>query len=204
MSITVVASGLEDLARFYELAPQVTKTAARIAINQTAERKGIVALRAAMEEEIAFPKGYLTDRKRLGVTQRATQNNLEAKVTARQRPTSLARFASGNALVGGAGLSVRVNPNRRRSLSRAFLVRLRADEGEVSDGAFNLGLAVRLARGETITNKKQMVHFGGGLYLLYGPSVDQVFRSVAAEKAPMIADMVTDEFLRQFVRLTRG
>jgi hypothetical protein len=86
-------------------------------------------------------------------------------------------------------------------LSKAFLVRLRAGQGPVQDGAFNLGLAIRLRKGETISNKVQMVPFGGGLYLLYGPSVDQVFRGVASENAPLLADAFADEFFRQFVRL---
>lgn len=203
MSITVVATGLDDVERYFALAPKAARTAARIALNQTAERKGLQALRSAMEEEIAFPDGYLRDPKRLGVTQKASTANLEAKITARQRPTSLARFASALATVSRPGVSVRVNPGRRRNLRQAFLVRLRAGEGPVTNDSFNIGLAVRLKPGERIANKKTMVPFGGGLYLLYGPSVDQVFRSVSAEKSPLVADLLSEEFFRQFVRLTR-
>lgn len=199
--------GLAQMERYLSLAPKIARTAARLAINDTATRKGINALRLTMEEQIAFPNGYLTDPRRLGVTQRATDSNLEAIITARGRPTSLARFASSAAIIGarraGSTLTVRVNPSRRRALSRAFLIRLRAGQGPVTDGSFNLGLAVRLKPGEVISNKVRMVPFGGGLYLLYGPSVDQVFRSVAADRAGDIADLVTDEFLRQFVRLAR-
>lgn len=207
MSIEIDVSGLAHLDRYLTLAPAAARKAARLAINDTAERKGIAALRAHMEDEIAFPSGYLTDPKRFGVTQRASDANLEAIITARGRPTSLARFASSAATIGnrrlGSTLTVRVNPSRRRALSRAFLIRLRAGQGPVTDDRFNLGLAVRLRPGEVISNKVRMVPFGGGLYLLYGPSVDQVFRGVASERAGEIAGYVVDEFLRQFVREMR-
>jgi hypothetical protein len=205
MSIRIIAQGLNDLERFMTVVPDVARRAATLAINQTAERKGIQALRAQMEDEVAFPPRYLADKRRFGVTKRATKNDLEAIITGRQRPTSLARFASGNAMIGSRGggrLSVRVNPGARKQLpSRAFLIRLRAGEGAVRDDAFNLGLAIRLKAGERVTGKKVMVPFGGGLYLLYGPSVDQVFRTVSAQQAPRVADLLTDEFLRQFNRL---
>lgn len=45
-------------------------------------------------------------------------------------------------------------------------------------------------------NKKSMVKLGKGLYLLYGPSVDQVFRDVAKEISPDTADFLEAEFLR--------
>ncbi len=208
MSVTIEVDGLSELGRYMDLAPRIAKTAARVAINQTAERKGLVALRDLMSEEVAFPENYLRDPKRLAVTQRARDGNLEARVTARSRPTSLARFASGASIIGrragGGGLTVRVNPSLRRTLSQAFLVRLRAGEGPVTDDSFNIGLAIRLKAGEVISNKIKMAPFGGGLYLLYGPSVDQVYRTVAASNAPMIADYLAEEFFRQFVLRSEG
>jgi hypothetical protein len=38
---------------------------------------------------------------------------------------------------------------------------------------------------------------GKNLYLLYGPSVDQVFRGVAADQAPAALDFLDVEFMRQ-------
>ena len=206
MTVEIDVSGLAQISNYMALAPRSARTAARLALNTTADRKAVIGLRAAMEEQVAFPKGYLNDPRRFGVTQRATDGNLEAVVTARSRPTSLARFASNAAIIGNrraaSTLTVRVNPGRRRALSQAFLIRLRAGQGPVQDGNFNLGLAVRLRKGEVISNKVRMVPFGGGLYLLYGPSVDQVFRGVASESGPEIADFFAQEFFRQFVRLT--
>jgi hypothetical protein len=37
--------------------------------------------------------------------------------------------------------------------------------------------------------------------LLYGPSVDQVFRTVAVDISPPLLDNLQSEFLRQFQRL---
>lgn len=201
MSATLEVNGLAGLERYLTQVPQEATTAARIAINQTAERKGITALREAMEDEVAFPRGYLNDPKRFGVTQRATNANLEARIRARSRPTSLARFAGGASIIGnraaGTDVSVRVNPSRRKSMQGAFLVRLRAGQGPVTDDAFNLGLAIRLKPGEAVRNKTRMVPFGGGLYLLYGPSVDQVFQTVAVEQSDRLAGLIAEEFLRQ-------
>lgn len=193
----IVVSGLDEMQQYLALMPERATKAASLAINQTADRGGLSAIRKAMRQEIAFPAGYLEKQRRLGVTQRATESDLEAVITGRGRPTSLARFVSG-------GRSVRVNPGRSSSLSKAFLIKLKAGQGPVSEDAFNVGLAIRLKRGERIANKRDMVPFAAGLYLLYGPSVDQVFRTVAAEKAPEIADILVAEFKRQFSRLGQG
>ncbi len=208
MNPLIEVRGIADLDRYLGLAPKAAVESARIALNQTASRKGLVTLREAMEEQVNFPNGYLTDPKRFGVSKRATNADLEARIRARARPTSLARFATGGSIIGartaGSTVSVRVNPGRNKRLQGAFLIRLRAGQGPVTDEAFNLGLAVRLKKGETIHNKTRMVPFGGGLYLLYGPSVDQVFQTVAGEKSVEILDLITEEFLRQFELRTRG
>lgn len=189
----IVVNGLEEVKQYLALMPERATKAASLAINQTADRSGLTAIRRAMREEAAFPAGYLEKPKRLGVTKRAKQTDLEAVITGRSRPTSLARFVSGK--------TVRVNPGRSRQLSQAFLVKLKAGQGPVSEDSFNLGLAIRLRKGEVIANKREMAPFAAGLYLLYGPSVDQVFRTVAASEAPEIADLLIAEFKRQFARL---
>lgn len=205
MSATIIAEGLPDLTRYLERTPAVARRAARLAINQVAERKALRAAREAIAEQVAFPRTYLTDNNRLSITRRATDDNLVAVVTGRQRPTSLARFAPGQAPGRrGAGVTVRVKPGRSEAMRRAFLIRLRRGRAPVTDESFNLGLAVRLRPGERVENKIRMVPMKGdsGLYLLYGPSVEQVFRSVAADISPAVLDDLATEFLRQFVRLS--
>jgi hypothetical protein len=156
-----------------------------------------------MQQQIAFPGGYL-NRERLGITKRATDDDLNVVVTARFRPTSLARFAPGQTIEGSRrSRSVRVRVKRGRStrISGAFLVRLNRG-GDMADG-FNLGLAIRLKPGERLRGKRQQaVRLAENLYLLYGPSVDQVFRTVSGEESEAVLDDLAVEFRRQFVRLS--
>lgn len=207
MRTTIVARGLDDLGTFFRTAPEVAENAARMAINSVAGRSGMTAIRDAMFDEIAFPAGYLnTDR--LAVTKRATNKNLEAVITGRKRATSLARFVTGSLGIGvkSNGITVRVKKGRTEVLRRGFLVRLRRG-ASVSEDNYNIGLAVRVGPGETVMGKKtthQSWLIPGKVALLYGPSVDQVFRSVADEVAPRLGDMMEQEFLRQFARLSSG
>jgi hypothetical protein len=68
----------------------------------------------------------------------------------------------------------------------------------------NTGLAVRLKPGEKIKGSTGAVQMAENLYLLYGPSVDQVFRGVAEDRSGDLMNMVSSKFLRQFARLSRG
>ena len=79
-------------------------------------------------------------------------------------------------------------------------MRLRAGTADIETKS-NLGLALRLRPGESVLNKRQMVQVSGNLYLLYGPSVDQVFRSVAEDIAPEATDILEAEFLRLIDRM---
>ena len=202
MTVTVVAEGIANLRAYLERVPDITREAARLAINDVAAGEGRTAIKQEMLAQVAFPSGYL-DQDRLALKQKATANNLEAVIEGRQRPTSLARFATGGAVgVRGARVRVRVKPGAGKALQRAFLVRLRAGASLTADN-YNVGLAVRLRPGEQLANKKVTTQrLDSGVHILYGPSVDQVFRTVADDVAPAIADQVTGEFYRQFVRLS--
>ena len=200
-----MADSLLDAIEFFQRLPQQADTAARLAINQTAQRGGLSLIRSTILDEIAFPKDYLKG-DRLGVTQLAKSNDLQAVITARQRPTSLARFAPGQAVGSKARLGVRVTVGKGKTsvLRSAWLVRLPKGEAKSAD-SFNIGLAVRVKPGESVKGKKsdhQSWLVPGKVALLYGPSVDQIFREVSADVAKPIGELVTQEFLRQFVRLT--
>lgn len=199
MSATIVPSFLDEVKEFFEEFPEVATQSARLALNQVATRDGINMIRRDIESQVNFPSGYLKLEDRLGVTKKATNNSLSAIITARDRATSLARFAPGQTPENtrGRGVRVSVKRGRRRILKRAFLIRL-------NNG--NIGLAVRLGQGETIANKREMkaVVLERNVYLLYGPSVDQVFRTVVEDNVPEIGNLLSDEFFRQFARLSRG
>ncbi|MEN6332974.1 MAG: hypothetical protein ABFE01_01870, partial [Phycisphaerales bacterium] len=183
MSARIAAVNLLEIDEFLSSQPQTTRQAARLAINSIATRKAVPQFRKAMREEVNFPPGYVEDPDRFGVTKQATEADLSATVTARFRPTSLARFAPGQSFDGArrtGGVNVKVNKTGGAvRINRAFFVRLR--QGKDTADGFNLGLAIRLKPGERLRGRKKGasgVELAPNLYLLYGPSVDQVFREV--------------------------
>jgi hypothetical protein len=190
--------GMED---YLEAAPENTRRAASMAMNDIIGGVGLARYRRAISDQVNFPAGYLND-ERFGVDQKASPSNLVASLVARQRPTSLARFSSGGAVGGKGGVSVQVKRGGGSKLMKgAFLVRLRA--GSSLEGG-NIGLAVRLKPGQQLDKRdqSQMVHLDANVVLLYGPSIDQVLNnSVAEAETPEVLDATATEFYRQFARL---
>ena len=206
MAARITAVGLSSVAEFLEERPEIARRAARLSINDTTRRKAMPLFRREIKAQAAFPASYLRDKSRFGVKKLATEADLTAIVTARFRPTSLARFATGATSIGGArrrgGVRVRVNPGGAKFLKGAFFVQLRRGK-DTSDG-FNLGLAVRLKPGERLRGRRKGgtgVMLDDQVALLYGPSIDQVFRDVSTTESPKVAELLEREFLRQWVRL---
>lgn len=192
-----MADSVIDAIEFFERLPGVSAKAAQLAINDVARRGGIALIRKSILDQVQFPKDYLKG-DRLEITQFAQPGNLEAVITARRRPTSLARFAAPGTPIGSRariGVTVRVGKGKSTALRKSWLVKLRNG---------NIGLAVRIKPGDSIQNRKGATHawlVPGSVALLYGPSVDQVFREVSEQVADPIGQLVTDEFFRQFSRL---
>lgn len=183
----VAVDGLDQLVDIDGLDERILK-AARNAVNKAADRARSQSARD-IRKAINFPAQYLNER--LSVVKRASGRTLEAVISGRDRPTSLARFAKNRSPATArkaGGVQLAVKPNHTTTIPNAFLMPLRNG---------NLGLALRLKPGETIRNKKYLTKVSKGLYLLYGPSVNQVFRAVADEKAgPDAAVFLENEFLR--------
>lgn len=205
----VFVEGISNLKEFDSLKDEVRLWAAQ-AINRTAERGRTRAARE-IRDQINFPASYVSpSNKRLYVSKKAQRADLEARIRARTRATSLARFVTGSTATSKLtqeGVRVEVHPGKARFLKRAFLIRLRAGTANL-DTRSNLGLAVRLKPGETLRNKSEARRLDRGLYLLYGPSVDQVFRArdgggVATDISPDLSSMMEQEFLR-LVELRHG
>ena len=211
MTVLLEVSGIPEFARLSELAPKIATRAARLAINQTTERKGLKMARDAMQAQVHFPRGYFneTDSKtglaKFGMYYYATDQRLSAGVIARKAPTSLARFAVNRNVFTRTGrnrrgqpIKVEINPGRVTSLDRAFFIRLKSD---------NIGVGIRLKNGETLTNTTgaKIIRNGplAGVAILYGPSVEQVFSTVAADILPPLMEATSLEFLRQFDRMFR-
>lgn len=196
MTAFIVANGLNDFLKFAEALPEIANEAAFLAVNDTA-RDTTPAIAQEMRKQIAFPPNYL-NKDRLGIRKKANRQNLEAVISGRDRPTSLARFAPRGATplsTKGKPLRLMVKPGQPVTLKKAFLVNLRNG---------NTGLAVRLKKGETMQFTEKAVRLADNLYLLYGPSVDQVLQSISIDQAPDIMDRLNRNFLRQFARLSRG
>jgi hypothetical protein len=199
----VYVEGLEGLGDIKNLSSKSKLNIVR-AVNATTARfrkKGADLILG----DVNLPSNYLNPAaKRLYVAEKATKNNPQSIIRARGRATSLARFITSRQ-ADGVGVTVKVNQDSgSKELKRAFLVKLPAGRGPV-DTQFNLGLAIRLRKGQRIRNKKHLVQLDQGLYLLYGPSVDQLFlnatggragEGVATEMTPDMLDFLQREYLR--------
>lgn len=196
MTVFVSVKGLAEAADFFEELPDIAERAAVLAINQVADRDGLAVIRRDMREQINFPKGYLERGDRLAVVRKARKGDLTAIIRGRDRATSLARFLTPGQRpdnTSGRGLRVEVKNGKVRNLKRAFIVKLKNG---------NMGVAVRLKPGETMENSERAVRLADNVFLLYGPSVDQVFQGVAEDRTDDLGDMIERQFYRQIDRLT--
>lgn len=193
-----------DLESFLGDMPEATNQAAALALNEVIGGSGLAQFRTAIQKEVNFPQGYV-DGDRFYHDQKATPTRLVTSLVGRQRPTSLARFATSGVVGGKGGVRVRVKKSGRESLFKSgFLVRLRA--GSSLDGG-NVGLAVRLKPGQVLNKRdtSRMVHLETNVVLLYGPSIDQILRNeVADQETPEVVEKISVEFFRQFARLAHG
>lgn len=203
MSVFIETSGLKEFARYLVQFPEITRQSASIALNQTAERKGLKLAKEKILQQIAFPGGYLNGT-RLQVSKKANPSNLVSVITGQFEPTPLARFAGGQRTrfiaarshsrrVNRPTIKVQIKPGRIAILPNAFLITLKNG---------NIGLGIRLKPGEVLQGSigAKLITSGPlkGVALLYGPSVDQVFRSVAVEITPDLELELESEFFRQF------
>lgn len=200
-AFVLVIDGLKELESLDQL-PQDIVRSARIAVNDAATR-GRTRMGQDVLRQINLPADYVAPRNgRLFVSKKANNSDLEAIITARSRPTSLARFAKENkAGRPEGGVRVEVQRGVTRTLPGAFLIKLRSGAA-LTDTKFNLGLAVRTRNGRPPPGYKP-AQLGPNLWLLYGPSVSQIIYSEtnnggsATELSPEIMDMMENEFFRQ-------
>lgn len=194
-----VVEGLKDLADFEKMAADVQFRAVQTINTVARDARATGAKR--IRELINFPSSYLNPAgKRFFVSKQARRSSLEAVITARGRPTMLARFVKGGTPLHEKGVTVEVGTGKTKFMKRAFLMRLPAGAGPV-DTKSNLALALRLGKGEKLENKRNVIQMRKNLYILYGPSVNQVFldstgKGVAADLTPEILDDMETTFLR--------
>lgn len=169
---------------------------AAMAINRSVKKARTLAA-DAIPRQINLSRQYVYGKLKVGPP--ATSNNLASEVTGKFRPTSLAEFARGTPeSTRKAGfVDVEVKAGHFERMPRAFLIRLRGKGGSIEEGKANVGLAIRLRQGETVHNKRvSMMKTRDGLTLLYGPSVDQLFRTVREDIGPDVGDFLAKEYSR--------
>lgn len=185
---------LPDLGK----APEKIARFAAMAIN-----KGTARARTKSAEqirrEVDFPASYLRgENSRLSIAKKASADSLEGVVRGRHRATSLARFVRENNPASArkqGGLTIQVKPGEARFVKGAFLVKLRAGSSK-TDTKYNLGVAIRLKPGQRPRNSRAAVQLDNNVWLLYGPSVDQVFQSVREDVSPETQEFVAAELRR--------
>lgn len=202
MSVEVETRGLDALIRYCRNAPETADQAAVFATNRAAEFGRTLTSRE-IRDQVNFTASYLNAPGRLNITRRASRTDIEAVVTGRNRPTSLARFATTPFSVGPRrskrGIRVRVARGGGATIPGAFFVRLRgAAEGS------NEGLAIRTKGGRPPSGTRGAKPIFKGAYLLYGPSIGQVAHDVFPAVVDRVGDKQVDEFMRQFERMSHA
>ncbi len=200
------AAGLPGVEELLNSLVKGSDEAASRAINDGA----VYARKVGAQEirrKINFKAKYLNDKSRLGVTRRAKPSSLEAVVTARDRATSLARFAQGTPRFGRPRTPPRVKVSTSggaTAVRRGFYMKLRKGASLTQD-SYNVGLAIRLSEGERIKSKNAMADpIGPNLYLLYGPSVGQVYRTTAEKTTDDVGTYLTARLGHYVERLIDG
>lgn len=207
MTVDVTFRGLDDVRKLVAGIPEKVDQASAFAVNEAA-RYGQAESSRRIREQVAFSASYVGSAEdpnsRLRIAKRAKVGDLEAVIAGRTRPTSLAQFVKG-AFKRNRPVRVKVSASKgMQTIANAFPMKLRRGTGVYDPNNANLGLAIRLGKDEKVRNKHQMVQVSGSLYLLYGPSVDQVFRDVRYDVQEPVADVLESSFLRNFARLNRG
>lgn len=199
MTLVVTLQGARDFEARFAVLPELAARAASIAINDAAA-EAVRLARKQIYREVAFPAGYLEGGDRMTVSQPSTVRTLEAVVSGRDRPTSLARFIPEGTQVGrgGAPISITVEPGQPK-ISISGNLRLMSFSG-------NRLLILKLKPGQRpkkAWKPRPIFGQGSGMWILYGPSVDQIFRAVSAGIAPAVQERAVEEFDRVFTALQR-
>ena len=216
VSVTIDASFVREIDAHYSQFPGAVKAAFPKALNEGARFARKVSVEAIMKDT-AFPTGYLDKPERFYVAQFATPEQPQAVLKARTRGTLLYEFAVGHPLpeatrgTGGKnwfgistaerrqlqrsrGVTVIIKPGAPKTIPEAFVIPLK-DSGA-------LGIAVKLKNGQfPAMLKKNFIRtelLNQEYYVLYGPSVDQVFRQVSEKVIPEVTSYLSAEFRRLF------
>ncbi|WP_018869508.1 phage tail protein [Thioalkalivibrio sp. ALgr3] len=203
MSYTIDTSDLPASRKFLRGMRRAAENAQYRAVNRVASKTRTKASKR-IREDVRLKAGYINQH--LKVSRKARRDDPRATITARKRPTRLARFgakqltrrapgAAGDPLRGigagrkAGGVAVNVSRNTGRArMPRAFLIPLSTTRGNVFGGQ----------QTERTGHMGVFVRDGNRIRQLYGPSVDQLFRRLRGEiHGDVSADLQT-QYQRQF------
>lgn len=199
--IRISSAGIQGLAEFVARTPEVAAEAAKLAVGDAAEWGRNLSKRE-MVSAVNLPADALAGR-RFRISQRPTTANPEAVISADNNPLGLSRFVVSQKARGAAHPKVRIlvggatksfsDPDIKGSYS--FLI-------PTPGGADGVGLALRTK--EPLRNSQAARKIGRDLYLLSGPSVNQMFGQLMPTIVPRVEAKLQTEFARQYERLIRG
>ncbi len=193
--LVVAGKGIDSLTRYIERLGDGANKAAVMAVNDTAEWAR-VRIKRQMQTEIQLGESAFANRQ-FYVSRRANTADLQAILTASRQPYSLSRFKVGEPEFGPKAGPVKVRiktGGSTQTLKRAFYVR--APNGAV-------GVAVR---SKTPLDKSRGARRikGTDVFVLFGPSPDQLMRRIAPASVPAVETYLNREFSRQIVRVING
>lgn len=142
-------------------------------------------------KDLNWPGGYI-NAKTLGLKP-ATDFKVGATIQARTRPSTMTRFAlSGQKLRNKNGIRFEVRKGQQKTLKKAFFF-----------GGKNMNalVAMREHSYKELPNVTAGKYVWNGLVFLYGPSVDQVFKTHRDGQGG-IASQALDKLEQDFLRLT--
>jgi hypothetical protein len=204
-AISIDASELKNLLPFLDKIPAKVDEAAHLAVNEAARFARVQSSREIFKQ-VNLLKGYIDERLKVAFAQKGAEP--EAVITGRWRATSLSRFVLRDPQ-RGKPISVRVKRGGPVRKVKGFGVRLNAGAGR-TDTKFNKGIVVRVAKGSALKKTegaKFLEKFSNektDAYLLYGPSINMVFRTVKEDVSGIVSGRLRNEFIRQLTRLNNG
>lgn len=187
--VVLVIEGIRELSDDMANLPKKVELALQRAMNRTADQTRTRLSRMIRQDVNLTASDLSPGGKRLFVSQRASAKNgaMQIRISGRGTPTSLARFAGNQRRP-----KVRVKRGAAaRHIPGTFIINLRNG---------NTGLAMRSEeRPQNAYKPRQMKN---GLWLLYGPSIDQILLAASrdngafADVEPWARDKLEAEFWR--------
>jgi len=193
--IVVSSSGIQGLEDAIRRFPEAAKQAAKFAVNDTIEWSR-VRIKAGIMQQIAVPEDSITPA-RFGITRRASTSSLEARLSASNQGLGLIRFVTSPRVSRAKSPTVRIKPGGASvKMDRAFLI-----PTPKAPGSF--ALAVRAPGGLAKSRAARRIP-NSDVYILSGPSPNQLLANIAPTLLPVIQTRLQQEYARQFERLNRG